>query len=168
MEIAFADGYVAPISGPIMMETNDGYAIKDPGNRRALVAFALPAAGAGIGALIGYAAGSAGSTQSTTLPPGCIGGPPFCLSMSTPVLGTKGRDAIIGAGVGGAIGALASMGLLFSSHNFFIDVGAAGRDDASEARLLGPKRSGCRGQAIGRTSGSGAADSSPCNGASAA
>jgi hypothetical protein len=89
MEIAFADGYVAPISGPIMMETNDGYAVKDPGNRRALVAFALPAAGAGIGALIGYAAGSAGSTQSTTLPPGCIGGPPFCLSMSTPVLGTK-------------------------------------------------------------------------------
>jgi hypothetical protein len=124
MALTFADGYVAPISGPITIETNDGYAIKDPGSRRAIGAFALPAAGAGIGAVIGYAAGSAGSTQSTTLPPGCVGGPPFCLSMSTPVFGTKGRDAIIGAGVGGAIGALASMTLLFSSHNFFIDVGA--------------------------------------------
>jgi len=124
MAITFADGYVAPISGPIMMETNDGYAIKDPGRRRAIGAFALPAAGAGVGALIGYAAGSAGSTQSTTLPPGCTGGPPFCLSMNAPVFGTKGRDAIIGAGVGGAIGAVASMALLFSSRNFFIDAGA--------------------------------------------
>jgi len=124
MAITFADGYVATVSGPIMIETNDGYAIKDPGSRRTIGAFALPAAGAGVGALIGYAAGSAGSTQSTTLPPGCIGGPPFCLSTSTPVFGTKGRDAIIGAGVGGAVGALASMALLFGSHNFFIDVGA--------------------------------------------
>jgi hypothetical protein len=122
--ITFADGYVAPIPGPIMIETSDGYAIKDPGSRRAIGAFALPAAGAGVGALIGYAAGSAGSTQSTTLPPGCIGGPPFCLSTSTPVFGTKGRDAIIGAGVGVAVGALASVALLFGSHNFFIDVGA--------------------------------------------
>ena len=124
MAITFPDGYVAPISGPMTIETNDGYAIKDPGSRRAIGGFALPAAGAGVGALIGYAAGSAGSTQTTTLPPGCIGGPPFCLSMSTPVFGTKGRDAIIGAGVGGIAGGLASMALLFSSHNFFIDVGA--------------------------------------------
>jgi hypothetical protein len=124
MAITFADGYVAPISGPITIETNDGYAIRDPGSRRAIGVFALPAAGAGVGALIGYAAGSAGSTQSTTLPPGCVGGPPFCASMSTPVFGTKGRDAIIGAGVGTAIGAVASMALLFGSHNFFIDVGA--------------------------------------------
>jgi hypothetical protein len=124
MAITFADGYVAPIPGPIMIETSDGYAIKDPGSRRAIGAFALPAAGAGVGALIGYAAGSAGSTQSTTLPPGCVGGPPFCLSTSTPVFGTKGRDAIIGAGVGVAVGALASVALLFGSHNFFIDVGA--------------------------------------------
>jgi hypothetical protein len=124
MAITFADGYVAAISGPITMETNDGYAIKDPGSRRAIGVFALPAAGAGVGALIGYAAGSAGSTQSTTLPPGCMAGAPVCLSTSTPVFGTKGRDAIIGAGVGGAMGALASMALLFSSHHFFIDVGA--------------------------------------------
>jgi len=124
MAITFPDGYVAPVSGPITIETNDGYAFKDPGSRRAIGGFALPAAGAGVGALIGYAAGSAGSTQTTTLPPGCIGGPPFCLSTSTPVFGTKGRDAIIGAGVGTVIGGVASMALLFSSHNFFIDVGA--------------------------------------------
>jgi len=124
MAITFPDGYVAPVSGPITIETNDGYAIKDPGSRRAIGGFALPAAGAGVGALIGYAAGSAGSTQTTSLPPGCIGGPPFCLSTSTPVFGTKGRDAIIGAGVGAVIGGVASMALLFSSHNFFIDVGA--------------------------------------------
>jgi len=124
IEITFADGYVAPIPGPVTVETSDGYAIKDPGSRRAIGAFALPAAGAGFGALIGYAAGGAGSTQTATLPPGCVGGPPLCASTSTPVFGTKGRDAIIGAGVGGAIGAVASMALLFSSHNFFIDVGA--------------------------------------------
>jgi len=81
-------------------------------------------AGAGLGALIGHSAGKADSQVTSTLPPGCIAGPPFCTSVTTPVFGTKGKDAIIGAGIGSAIGAVLSMTLLFSSHHFFLDVGA--------------------------------------------
>lgn len=124
MAITFPDGYVAPIPGPITLETSEGYAIKDPGQRRAAGAFVLPAAGAGLGAIIGHSVGTAPSTTTTNFPPGCAGGPPFCTTTTTPVFGTKGRDTIIGAGIGGAVGAFDSMALLFGSHNFFIDVGA--------------------------------------------
>jgi hypothetical protein len=124
MSITFPDGYVAPISGPVTLETNEGYAIKDPGQRRMTSAFIFPAAGAGLGALIGHSAGTASSTVTSNFPPGCVGGPPFCTPTSTPVFGTKARDAIIGAGIGGVAGGFASMALLFGSHHFFIDVGA--------------------------------------------
>lgn len=124
MAITFPDGYVAPVPGPITLETNEGYALKDPGSRRSLSAVALPAAGAGVGALIGFAAGSSSSSATTPFPAGCTGGPPFCTTTTTPNFGTKGRDAIIGAGIGTAIGAVASFSLLFGSHHFFIDVGA--------------------------------------------
>jgi hypothetical protein len=124
MSITFPDGYVAPVPGPITLETNQGYAIQDPGGRRVVGAFALPAAGAGLGALIGHSVGKAQSEVTTTFPPGCIAGPPFCTTTTTPVFGTKGRDAIIGAGIGSAVGMIASMTLLFSSHHFFLDVGS--------------------------------------------
>lgn len=124
MAITFPDGYVAPIPGPITLETNEGYAIQDPGSRRFASAFILPAAGAGLGALIGHSVGTPSSTTTTNFPPGCVGVPPFCTTTTMPVFGTKGRDTIIGAGIGGAAGAFASMALLFGSHNFFIDVGA--------------------------------------------
>jgi len=124
MSITFPDGYVAQISGPVTLETNDGYAFKDPGQGRIVAAFAAPAAGAGLGALIGHSVGTPSSTTTTTFPPGCVGGPPFCTTSSTPVVGTKGKDTVIGAAIGGAVGAVASMALLFSSHHFFIDVGA--------------------------------------------
>jgi hypothetical protein len=121
MSITFPDGYVAPISGPVTLETGDGYAWKDPGNGRSAGAFALPLAGAGLGALIGHAtASSQGSTITSTLP-GCTG--PGCTSSVTGPADT-GRNAIIGAGIGGAIGAVASLALIFGGHNFFIDVGA--------------------------------------------
>jgi len=122
--ITFPDGYVAPIEGPITLETNQGYAMKDPGEGRSVGVFALPAAGAGLGALIGHSVGKADSTTTGTFPPGCIGGPPLCSTTSTPVFGTKGKDAIIGAGIGSAVGFMASMTLFFSSRHFFIDVGA--------------------------------------------
>src|ERR1700719_130762 len=34
MSITFPDGYVTPITGPIVLETTDGYATKDPGSKR--------------------------------------------------------------------------------------------------------------------------------------
>jgi len=124
MSITFPDGYIAPISGPITLESNEGYAIKDPGQKRMTGAFLLPAAGIGFGALIGHSAGSSQSTLTTTLPPGCTVGVPGCLSSSMPVPGSKGKDTAIGAAVGGAIGMFASLGVLFSSHHFYLDAGA--------------------------------------------
>jgi hypothetical protein len=122
--MTFPDGYVIPVSGPVTLETADGYALKDPGSGRVAGAFALPAAGAGIGALIGQSAGKADSQTTSNFPPGCVGVPPFCTTMTTPTFGTKGRDAIIGAGIGGVAGGIASMALLISSRNFFLDVGS--------------------------------------------
>jgi hypothetical protein len=124
MSVTFPDGYVAPVVGPLTLETDDGYAFRDPGQGRLVTAFLAPAAGAGLGALIGHSVGSASSQVTSAFPPGCVGGPPFCSTTTTPVFGTKGKDTVIGAGIGGAIGAFASIGLLFGSHHFFIDVGA--------------------------------------------
>jgi hypothetical protein len=125
MSIMFPDGYVAPVAGPLTLQSDEGYAIKDPGQGRMLGAFAFPAAGAGLGALIGHsAASSQGTTITSTLPPGCTGPPPGCLSSSLTGPPEKGKDTVIGAAVGGAVGAVASIALLVSSHNFFLDVGS--------------------------------------------
>ena len=124
MSITFPDGYVASISGPLTLETDEGYAIKDPGPRRMGAAVAMPAGGAGLGALIGHSVGGSSSTLTSTLPPGCTGPPPGCLSSSVTVPGNAGRNTVIGAGIGGAIGAIASITLLFSSHHFLLVAGA--------------------------------------------
>ena len=92
MEAIFPDGYVVPISGPVTLETDDGYALKDPGSGRIAGAVALPAAGFGLGALIGHsAASSQGDTITSTLPPGCTGPPPGCLSSSVTGAPDKGK-----------------------------------------------------------------------------
>jgi hypothetical protein len=124
LSITFPDGYVAPVSGPATLESVEGYALTDPGSRRMVGMFALPAAGAGLGALIGHSVGKPQSEINSNFPPGCVGVLPFCTSITTPLFGTQAKDAIIGAGIGGAIGAVSSMALLFSSHQFFLDVGS--------------------------------------------
>jgi hypothetical protein len=125
MAITFPDGYTMPIPGPITLESDDGYALKDPGTGRLTGAFALPAAGVGIGALIGHStANSQPSTITSTLPPGCTGPPPGCLSSSATAPGSTAKGTIIGAGIGGAIGAVASLALLLNTHNFFLDFGS--------------------------------------------
>jgi hypothetical protein len=125
MSITFPDGYVAPVAGPVTLESPDGYALKDPGNRRTVEAFALPMAGAGAGALIGhFAASSQPNTITSTLPPGCTGPPPGCLSSSLTTPGSTAKGTIIGAMVGGVAGAVASLVLLTNTRNFFLDVGS--------------------------------------------
>lgn len=125
MSITFPDGYVAPVPGKAMIETSDGYAFKDPGSARTTAAFILPLAGAGGGALIGHAAANPQpNTITSTLPPGCTGLPPGCLSSSVTAPGSKGKDTVIGAAIGGGIGALASVVLIFGSHNFFMEAGS--------------------------------------------
>lgn len=124
MSITFPDGYVAPVSGPITLESDEGYAVKDPGAGRTIGFVALPMAGAGFGALIGHSvASSQNGTLTNTLPPGCSGPPPGCLSSSISVPPNKGASTVIGAAVGGAVGLVASLVLLASSHNFFLNVG---------------------------------------------
>jgi hypothetical protein len=127
MSITYPDGYVAPIAGPMALESGDGYAIKDPGKGRIIGAFTLPAAGLGLGTLIGYAlTGSQGTTINTSLPPSCGVPTPGCMnntsSFTVPPDRVKGMA--IGGGVGLAAGGIASIVLLFNSHNFFLDVGA--------------------------------------------
>jgi hypothetical protein len=123
MSITFPDGYVAPIAGPVTLETAEGYALKDPGPHGAGVMLALIGGGAGVGALIGHSAGSSSTTLTATLPSGCTVGLPGCLSSSVPAPGTKGRDTAIGLTVGAAAGGIAGFAMLASSRHFFVDVG---------------------------------------------
>ncbi|MGO8795800.1 MAG: hypothetical protein ACLQLC_13335 [Candidatus Sulfotelmatobacter sp.] len=124
LSITFPDGYTTSAAGPLMLESDDGYALKDPGKGRAAGAFAMPAAGLGIGALIGHAAAnSEPQTITNTLPPGCTGPPPGCLSSSVTAPGSTAKGTVIGAMVGGAIGGVGALVLLVSSHDFFLDVG---------------------------------------------
>ncbi len=125
MAVIFPDGYVTVIPGPMTLQSDEGYAAKDPGNARVMSAVALPLAGAGLGAAIGHAAANTTpQTITNSLPPGCVGSPPGCLSSSMTVPRSAGAATVIGAGVGGAVGAVASLIVIFSSHNFYLDAGA--------------------------------------------
>jgi hypothetical protein len=124
MAITFPDGYVTPVSGPIVLETTDGYAIKDPGLRRRTAAIVLPLAGAGLGALIGHSVGTSQSTLTSSVPPGCNPSQFGCLTSSVPIPGSKGKNAAIGASIGAVGGMVTSIALLTSSHHFYIDAGA--------------------------------------------
>jgi len=128
MSITFPDGYVAPISGPITLESDDGYALKDPGKGHIVGAFALPAAGLGLGALIGHSLGHSQSTTFPGLPPNCGVPTPGCMNggPATVLTDNSGRlkGTAIGSMVGLAVGGIASMALVFNTHNFFLDVGS--------------------------------------------
>jgi hypothetical protein len=125
MSVTFPDGYTVPVPGPMTLESPDGYALKDPSSGRAGGAFALAGGGVGGGALIGhFAASSQPNAITSSLPPDCSGPPPSCLSSSATLPGSSAKDTIIGATVGGAIGGVAAIALLFNTHNFFLDVGS--------------------------------------------
>ncbi len=125
MSITFPDGYVTPIAGPVTLESNDGYALKDPGKGRMIGAFALPAAGLGLGALIGHSvASSQPNTITSTLPPGCTGPPPGCLSSSLTTPPDRLKSTAIGGMVGLAVGGIVSLALVVNTHHFFLDVGS--------------------------------------------
>lgn len=125
LAITFPDGYVAPVSGPITLESDDGYAVKDPGKGRIVGAFALPAAGLGFGALIGHSlASSQPQTITSSLPPGCTGPPPGCLSSSLTTPASTLKSTAIGSMIGLAAGGVASIALLFGARNFFLDAGS--------------------------------------------
>lgn len=127
MSITFPDGYTTPIAGPIILESDDGYALKDPGKGHIIGAFALPAAGLGLGTLIGRAfTSSQGTTINTSLPPSCGVPTPGCMNNSSSFTFPPNRvkGMAIGGGVGLAAGGIASLALVLNSHNFFLDVGS--------------------------------------------
>ena len=124
MSITFPDGYVTPIAGPIVLETTDGYVIKDPGSKRSSGAIILPLAGVGLGALIGHSVGTSQGTLTSSIPAGCNPAQFGCLTSSMPIPGSKGKDTAIGAAIGGAAGMIASITLLVGGHHFYLDAGA--------------------------------------------
>jgi hypothetical protein len=127
MSVVFPDGYVAPVAGPVTLESDEGYALKDPGKGRFVGAFALPAAGLGLGTLIGRAfTSSRGTTINTSLPPSCGVPTPGCMNNSSSFTFPPNRlkGMAIGGGIGLAAGGIASIALLTSAHNFFLDVGS--------------------------------------------
>jgi len=125
MAIDFPGGYVAPVAGPITMQSDQGYALKDPGSSRIAAAIVGPLAGSGIGALIGHsAASSQGTTLTTSNPTGCTPGSFGCSTASITGPPDKGKDTVIGAAIGGGIGFAAGLLIATSSHHFFLDVGS--------------------------------------------
>jgi hypothetical protein len=124
MSITFPDGYVIPITDPALLVTDEGYALKDPGPGRSAAAFVLPFAGAGLGALIGYGvADKQPGTITASIPSGCVGSPPGCVSSSMTVPAHPGMSIGIGAVVGAAAGGIGALVMLVSSHHFYMDVG---------------------------------------------
>src|SRR5262249_50750509 len=100
MAITFPNGYVAPVAGPMTLQSDEGYALKAPGHGRTGAAFIAPLAGVGLGALIGHAAaGSSTETITSTNPPGCTGPPPGCLTSSVTGPTGPGKSTFIGAAI---------------------------------------------------------------------
>jgi len=125
MSVIFPDGYVATVTGPVTLQSDEGYALKDPGKGHIVGTFVLPAAGLGLGALIGHAvASSQPNTITNTLPPGCTGPPPGCLTSSLTTPPDRLKSTAIGSMVGLVAGGVVSLALLMNSRNFFLDVGS--------------------------------------------
>jgi hypothetical protein len=125
MSITYPDGYVAPVAGPITLESDEGYALKDPGKGRIATLIAGPLVGSGLGALIGHSlASSQGTTLTSSIPQGCNPGSPGCLSSSITGPPDKGKDTVIGSAVGAGVGLAVGFALVATSHHFFLDVGS--------------------------------------------
>jgi uncharacterized protein (DUF697 family) len=125
LSIIYPDGYVALASGPITLESDQGYALKDPGSGRTAGFIAGPLVGSGVGALIGHSvAPSQGQTITSSIPPGCTPGSFGCLSSSVTGPPDKGKDTVIGSAIGAGVGLAVGLALVGTSHHFFLDVGA--------------------------------------------
>jgi hypothetical protein len=106
--LIFPDGYVANITGPLTVETEEGTAWLNPSGGASATAIIAPMAGLGLGALVGHAAHT---TQSSTL-----GG--NTITSSSP------KGLAIGSAVGLAAGAVIAIVALTHSHQFFVEVGS--------------------------------------------
>lgn len=108
LALVFPNGYVARVAGPLDITSEEGTAWRDPGGGAKTAAFIAPAAGLGLGALIGSAAHT---TQTSSL-----GG--MTLTSRTP------SGLAIGSLVGLAAGGAVALLLLVRSPHFYVDVGS--------------------------------------------
>jgi hypothetical protein len=108
VSVIFPNGYVANISGPMNLESDEGTAWNNPGTGTTIGVITAPMAGLGLGALIGNAAHT---TQTTN-----FGG------MSTTSNTLKGLA--IGSMVGLAAGGVVSLVLLTHGRHFYVEVGS--------------------------------------------
>jgi hypothetical protein len=107
MTLTLPDGYVAFVPGSVSVVSDEGYAIPDLSKGRIAGMIALPAAGAGLGAAIGHAAGGPGTNiNGMNFNPGGL------------------KSTAIGSMVGLAAGGVGSFVLLMGSRNFFLGQGA--------------------------------------------
>ncbi len=107
MTLTLPDGYVASLPGPVTVVSDEGYAVPDVSKGRTLGMIALPAAGAGLGAAIGHAAGGSGTNiNGMNFNPGGL------------------QSTAIGSMVGLAAGGVGSFVLFMGSRNFFLGQGA--------------------------------------------
>lgn len=108
LTVAFPNGYVVSISGPINMESDEGTAWNNPSAGTKAGMFAAPVVGLGLGLGIGAAAHT---TQSSSL-----GG--------TTITSSSPKGLAIGGTVGLAAGAAVSLILLARSHHFYVEEGS--------------------------------------------
>jgi hypothetical protein len=107
--LIFPNGYAAGVAGPLNIETSEGYLVGDPGKGRIIGSFLAPAAGMGLGALIGHAVANPKPTV--------VNG--FTLDH-----GSTLKSTAIGSFVGLAAGGVVSLVMITHGHQFAVDVGA--------------------------------------------
>jgi hypothetical protein len=106
VSVVFPNGYVATITGPLNMESDEGTAWNNPSSGAKVGIILAPLAGAGIGTAI-----AAGQHTTTTL------GGTTITSVSTKALAI---GSLVGLAAGGAV----SVVLLARSHHFYIQEGS--------------------------------------------
>ncbi len=102
ISVVFPNGYVASVSGPINLESEEGTAWNNPGTGAKVGVIAAPLAGLGAGALIGSAAHTTHTTNFAGM----------TTTSSTP------KGLAIGSVVGLAVGGVVAFVLLARGHNF--------------------------------------------------
>jgi type IV secretion system protein VirB10 len=108
LSVLFPNGYVAHLTGPLNIESDEGTAWNNPGSGAKVGAIVAPMAGLGLGAMAGS---FAHTTQSSTL-----GG--TTITSSTP------KGLAIGSVVGLAAGGVVALVLLTHSRQFFVEIGS--------------------------------------------
>lgn len=104
--LAFPNGYVATIRGPLQFVSEEGTAWNDPTTAAKTGALIAPFAGSGIGLAIGSAFHDSSSLGGTTI--------------TSPSPKALGIGSLVGLGAGGAI----SLILLARSHHFYMQEGS--------------------------------------------